>query len=192
MGLNNYCKICGTDAKRLYKKHLKEYKKRPEVVARRIELDRNRYKNDPAYREKRLKQNRDRRKKDPAKIKARLYDNFKKQTDVNYKLKKLLRSRVGMAIRRLKCLDVEVNKCSKTIDLLGCSVSDLKIYLENLFMVGMSWDNHGFGDDKWHIDHIKPCILFDLTQESEQRKCFHYTNLQPLWQKDNLSKGDSY
>jgi hypothetical protein len=42
----------------------------------------------------------------------------------------------------------------------------------------------------WHIDHIKPCSSFDLTKEEEQRKCFHYTNLQPLWATDNRKKAD--
>ena len=49
----------------------------------------------------------------------------------------------------------------------------------------MTWDNHG----EWHIDHIKPCASFDLTDADQQRECFNYTNLQPLWAKDNLSKG---
>ena len=49
----------------------------------------------------------------------------------------------------------------------------------------MSWDNHG----EWHIDHIKPISLFDLTKIEEQQICFHYTNLQPLWAKENISKG---
>jgi hypothetical protein len=49
----------------------------------------------------------------------------------------------------------------------------------------MNWENQG----EWHIDHILPCASFDLTKEEEQRKCFHYTNLQPLWAKDNMIKG---
>ena len=52
----------------------------------------------------------------------------------------------------------------------------------------MSWENHG----TWHIDHRVPCAKFDLTKKEEQEKCFHYTNLQPLWAKDNLSKGNKY
>lgn len=61
----------------------------------------------------------------------------------------------------------------------------LKKHLEIKFTKGMSWENYG----KWHVDHIKPCAKFDLTKESEQRKCFHYTNLQPLWAIDNFKKG---
>jgi len=59
----------------------------------------------------------------------------------------------------------------------------------------MSWDNYGTGYngkgmEQWHIDHIIPCASFDLSKPSEQKKCFHYTNLQPLWAKDNLRKKD--
>jgi hypothetical protein len=52
----------------------------------------------------------------------------------------------------------------------------------------MTWDNYG----SWHIDHIKPCSLFDLSKVSEQLECFHYLNLQPLWAKDNLQKSNKY
>ena len=59
----------------------------------------------------------------------------------------------------------------------------------------MTWDNHGNGwygngMNQWHIDHIIPCASFDLSKEEEQYRCFHYTNLQPLWAYDNLSKGN--
>ena len=49
----------------------------------------------------------------------------------------------------------------------------------------MTWKNHGI----WHVDHIRPCASFDLTKDEEQRECFHYKNLQPLWGPDNLAKG---
>ena len=48
----------------------------------------------------------------------------------------------------------------------------------------MSWNNYG----KWHVDHIRPCIDFDLSKPEEQQKCFHYTNLQPLWAEENMRK----
>ena len=55
------------------------------------------------------------------------------------------------------------------------------------FTEDMSWE--AFRDGKIHIDHIVPCFAFDLTDEAEQKRCFHYTNLQPLWAKENLRKG---
>jgi hypothetical protein len=73
---------------------------------------------------------------------------------------------------------------------MGADIETVKKHLESLFKKGMSWENHG--NEGWHIDHIIPCAAFDLTDPKQQKKCFHYTNLQPLWAKDNLSKGDKY
>jgi len=89
---------------------------------------------------------------------------------------------------RLRSALAGESKSASTLSLLGCSVEYLVQHLENQFTDGMSWDNYGLYG--WHIDHIKPCASFDLTKEEEQRKCFHYTNLQPLWAKDNYTKGD--
>lgn len=75
-------------------------------------------------------------------------------------------------------------KSEKTEALLGIPVKELKVYLERMFVDGMNWENYG----KWHIDHIIPLSSFDLSQGVEQKKAFHYTNLQPLWAKDNLQK----
>ncbi len=108
------------------------------------------------------------------------YEKNRKLTDEEFKLLKTLRSRLGNALKRQNS-----NKNNKTIELLGCSVSFLKGYLAGKFKEGMSWDNHG----EWHIDHIKPCASFNLLDDEEQKKCFHYTNLQPLWASENLSKG---
>lgn len=78
-------------------------------------------------------------------------------------------------------------KSGNTISLLGCSIIALKEYLTNRFKNGMNWDNYG----EWHIDHIVPCAKFDLRHPEEQKKCFHYTNLQPLWALDNILKSDN-
>jgi len=73
--------------------------------------------------------------------------------------------------------------------------SFLRKYFEERFLDGMSWNNYGNpnGDhsDCWHIDHIVPCNIFDLENESHQAACFHYTNLQPMWALDNISKSDT-
>jgi len=74
-----------------------------------------------------------------------------------------------------------------TMFLLGCTIAKLKKHFEKQFREGMCWDNYGVGG--WEIDHIIPCSSFDLTKKSEQEKCFHYTNLQPLWVEENRIKG---
>jgi hypothetical protein len=102
------------------------------------------------------------------------------KTDINFKLRKTIRARIRLALKNDK-------KRSKTLKLLGVNnIITAKKHLEKLFKPRMTWKNHG----KWHIDHIIPCSSFDLTKASEQRECFHYTNLQPLWASENLSKGN--
>ena len=112
----------------------------------------------------------------------KLYKNKKYKTDVEYKLLDVCRSRINRALHRNA-------KSGKSLELLGCSIIELKQHLEKQFKEGMSWYNHGYGDHRWHIDHIIPCASFDLTDPNQQKKCFNYTNLQPLWHKDNIEKG---
>lgn len=103
-----------------------------------------------------------------------------RRIDINYKILGNLRGRLHDAITR-------GIKSAGTLELLGCSVNFLRKYLENKFKEGMDWNNYGLYG--WHIDHIIPCSGFDLTQSKEQRECFHYSNLQPLWARENLMKG---
>lgn len=106
---------------------------------------------------------------------------FRSQHDVNFKLGRNLRTRLSSAIRNNQ-------KIGSAIEDLGCTISELKMYLESKFQSGMTWDNYGFYG--WHIDHIKPLAKFDLTDRKQFLEVCHYTNLQPLWAKDNLSKQD--
>jgi hypothetical protein len=111
------------------------------------------------------------------------YQNNKRKTDPIFKLERNMRCRLYHAIRSQK-----TNKTNKTFKLVGCNLLYLKNYIEAKFTQGMTWENYG----DWHIDHIKPCCSFDLSKEEEQKKCFHFTNLQPLWAADNLSKGGKF
>lgn len=82
-------------------------------------------------------------------------------------------------------------KNSSFSSLLGCDTNFLKTHLERQFSDGMTWENYGFGEGKWVVDHIVPCSLFpDLTKEWQQKSCFNWQNLQPLWWLDNLRKKD--
>jgi hypothetical protein len=74
------------------------------------------------------------------------------------------------------------------MEYVGCTIDALREHLEKQFTDGMSWENQG----KWHVDHIRPCASFNLDNEIERHMCFHYTNLQPLWAFDNMSKHASY
>jgi hypothetical protein len=80
------------------------------------------------------------------------------------------------------------NKRGKSLDFMGCNVQFLKTYLETKFKPGMTWDN--YGRDGWHIDHIIPVSSFDLSDITQVYKCFHYSNLQPLWAYENLTKSN--
>lgn len=82
------------------------------------------------------------------------------------------------------------NKTHSIINLLGCSIEELKKHLEKQFKPGMNWSNHTLHG--WHIDHIRPISSFDLTKKTERELCFHYSNLQPLWAEENLKKSDKY
>lgn len=103
-------------------------------------------------------------------------------SDPQYAIEKRLRASLTQALRR-----AGVRKTTKSFDLVGCSLQDLKRHLESRFLPGMSWDN---GDV--HIDHIRPVSSFDLTDPEQQHQCFHFTNLQPLWKRDNLRKGNRW
>jgi len=72
------------------------------------------------------------------------------------------------------------------VEVLGCSLEELRVHLEASFQAGMSWDNYG----KWHIDHMRPISSFDLSDPVQVRECFRYTNLQALWAIDNLRKSN--
>ena len=107
------------------------------------------------------------------------------QNNVQVRLASRLRGRLREALRRAGAV-----KSVRMIKLVGCSIPFFMYYLEQQFAPGMMWSNYGFYG--WHIDHIRPVASFDLTKPAQQRACFHYSNLQPLWGKDNISKGARY
>ena len=99
----------------------------------------------------------------------------------------MIKARLRRRVRKVLESQGAMKKGS-TLGLIGCSSEHLKKHIESQFKEGMDWDNYGL----WHIDHIRPCASFDLMREEEQRACFHWTNLQPLWAKDNQTKSDRW
>jgi hypothetical protein len=97
--------------------------------------------------------------------------------------------RLRLSLRRSiqRMVECGANKQKKTVGHLGASFDEVKKHLESLFKPGMTWDNYGkYG---WHIDHVFPLAMFDLTDPKQFSAAAHYTNLQPLWAKENLEKG---
>ncbi len=99
-----------------------------------------------------------------------------------------LRIKFYLRKRLRNLLKGQTSPC-RTADLTGCTFHKLKRHLEAQFRDGMTWANHG--RNGWHIDHIIACSRFNLTDIAEAQRCFHYTNLRPMWASENISKGDS-
>ena len=102
--------------------------------------------------------------------------------DPSYRATKNIRRRLTLAVQAAKA-----RKSCGTVQLVGCTWDHLRAHLESQFTPGMTWDDYG----QWHIDHIRPCASFDLSDLEQQKECFHYTNLQPLWAEENIKKGAS-
>ncbi len=192
-GLASYCKICMKDFKHgTYLKYKDSYLKQS---ALRYSKNRDRLLQLRKLRHARNKesdniQNAEYYARNREKILSRMQEKYKDgglekiksryENDIQYRLSNNLRSRLRLALKNNQKLG------SAVLD-LGCSVGELKEYLEGKFQPEMSWNNYG----DWHIDHVLPLSSFDLTNEEEFKKACHYTNLQPLWAEDNLKKGAS-
>jgi hypothetical protein len=110
----------------------------------------------------------------------REYRSSRKQEDMFFKIKSNLSSRLSDLIRG--------KKNSTTLELIGCDKETFLKHIESQFDHNMNWNNYGLKG--WHIDHIIPISSFNLTDENELKKACYYKNLQPLWWKDNLLKGN--
>jgi hypothetical protein len=103
---------------------------------------------------------------------------IKYNNNILYRLSQNVRSRLNNYLKKNN-----ITKQNKTFDIVGCSPNSLKEFIQKQFVDGMSWENR----NEWHLDHIIP--LCSAKTEEELYNLCHYTNLQPLWVKDNLTKG---
>ena len=107
--------------------------------------------------------------------------NFRYKNDEIFRLRKRLSSTICRSLR-----EGGYEKKSRTSKILGCSYEDFKLYIEEMFKDGMTWENHG----EWHLDHKTPISW--ASTEDEIYELNHYTNFQPLWAFDNQSKNNKY
>lgn len=106
------------------------------------------------------------------------YIQNRSKVDFNFKLSRSLRSRLATAIKNNQ-------KTGSAVKDLGCSVDELKNYLESKFQSGMTWENWG---SLWDIDHVQPLCKFDLSDKEQFLIAVNFKNLQPLLKKDHLLK----
>jgi hypothetical protein len=186
-GLRTDCKICSEKRKTIYrqknlekikegskKRYLKYFECNSTEILRRNKLWREN--NFEIYKESKKKSDLNFLSKNPHYINE--YRKNKRDTNPLYKLTCNVRSRLNGFFKKS-----HTGKINKTIELIGCSPINLRIFLEQKFIEGMSWENQG----KWHIDHIVP--LSSAKNKEELYKLCHFTNLQPMWATDNIKKG---
>jgi hypothetical protein len=106
------------------------------------------------------------------------YARNRRMNDPVFKITENLRRRVRKVL-------VGDSKSASIMHLIGCSANELRCHIEKQFAVGMTWENYG----DWHLDHVMPCASYNLADKEQQKECFNYKNLQPLWAVDNLRKG---
>jgi hypothetical protein len=111
------------------------------------------------------------------------YGTYRLQTNIQQRFHSRLNTRITMAIKR-----EGGEKSVNTAELVGCSILSLRAWLAESFTPGMNWDNYG----EWHLEHTRPCASFDLTDPDQQRVCMNWRNLQPMWGRDNIIKGDKW
>lgn len=131
----------------------------------------------------------------------RVSEEHKKQVARKYRNKyrkenkaDMLASRLRSRMKKVLIDNMPKNKKSTRTNYsenIGCTGQELVKYIENQWTEGMSWDNYGWGKDKWTIDHIRPISNF-LKNGEDPRKANHYTNLRPLWFIENMKKGSKF
>lgn len=189
-GLQGQCKECLTPKKQ---KYANEHKEQNREYKKRWHIDHSNYWENYYSKEENKFRHREQSKASYYKYsKKRIKCNTERdkerlKEDIKYRLCKKLRTRINMAVSSNQ-------KSGSAVNDLGCSIQELKQRLELMFYPHpktgeqMTWDNYGLYG--WHLDHIMPLSLFDLTDREQFLRACHYSNLQPLWAKENIIKGN--
>jgi hypothetical protein len=164
----NYCKKCGNEMCREYKKRNKE----------KISEYNKKYKLDHKEEVKEYNHNYNKDNREKIQLRQNIQHKERRKVDPNYKLRTNLGKRLYKAIK---------SKTNKTNDLLGTDIDTIKKWIEYNFYGDMTWENYG---SLWHVDHVIPCSMFDLKKDENQIICFNWTNLRPLYAIDNLVKNN--
>ena len=188
-GLNLWCKECACASRRLY------YQNNIELEHQRMrEYHHKRQANDAEFRKKRCDRNKVYSKKyygTPHGKEKRSLQMKRLMQNPKYRVARQMRFNVWRSLQNQ--LTGKNGKAGRHWeDLVGYTIEKLMEHLESKFGPGMTWDNYGEGG--WQIDHIVPMSWFDIKEagDAEFKRCWLLGNLQPLWHKENASKGNRY
>ena len=186
-GYDNICKLCKNkysteNSKKLGKDYFCQASKKWSDKNREkiSEYNKQNYNYDYYKTEKRKLYSKEWRQKNRHKLNE--YQTKKYQKDIDFKLSILLRGRFNTVV-------VKKHKIGQIENLIGCTIEECRQYIEQQSKPEMNWNNHG---EIWKIDHIKPCSSFDLTNIEQQKQCFHYTNIQPLFKTTEIAESFGY
>ena len=188
-GLQSKCKSCLKEYRKLNNDRLKAYNIQYRERNKEFLLDKSReYK--AKNKESLVIKNKEYNSRESTKLRKSLTHKKRMRYDVNYRLNFNIRRYMRLSISNH--IKKQKNRTSilNNIKLLEYTPYELKEHLESLFKPGMNWENYGvYG---WHIDHIKPLCLFDLTKDDQIKLAWSLSNLQPLWAKENLTKNKKF
>ena len=184
-GFHSNCKSCLSERGKKYSKENKEHRKEYNKEYRKNNTEKMKQRDKEYYqenKEQKIEWQKEYYKKNVEKIiqQKKEYKRERYQRDPQFRATQSLRARTRKGIKNQGGY-----KSASTEELLGCTFKEANLHIENQFLPGMSWENHG----EWEIDHIRPMASFDLTDPQQQRECCHHTNLRPMWWKENRSKG---
>lgn len=210
-GLNGSCRNCcrlyhiqhRINNLEVYREKYKRQNNSEKGIARRNKFQKTekykeiqiRYRNKPENKQKihEYTTSQEYRDKQIAKRQANIEERRAKELIYNRERRKIPEVRIKSALRARLCTILKRSngsKSGKMVELIGCTMPFLRAYLESLWKEGMSWNSYGYGRGHWVIDHVIPCDNFNLLDPEEQRKCFNYKNLQPLWWEENAVKSN--
>lgn len=189
-GLSDVCKLCRVEICKLRyeankdilkKKNNDFYHKNKEAIrASQKRLD------TPEKRQKRNARKREYNHSDHAKKLAKIWYQEQMKNNLEFRVKKNLRTRLGSLVRQYR-----IKKVVSAVESLSIDVVEFMRHIESLWKDGMNWDNYGRGENTWNFDHRIPLSYFNLEDVVSAKMANHYINIEPMWSLDNFKKNDS-
>lgn len=187
-GLSDWCRVCNGISNRANKLRNKERNRITDKLWENKNKEKRKIQKHISYletKDHKSQYQREYRAKYKEKVNAnkrkyrKTYTKQRLKNDINFRIYTNIRARIRTVLKQNK-------KQHRTIDLIGCTIAELKQYLESKWQPGMTWEN--WSHTGWHIDHIKPLASFNFSDPEQAKLANHYTNLQPLWAKDHIEK----